>query len=266
MNNQTDKWKGIRNNKGKSILIILYVLFVCIYPLRFLDAKIPSNIIDPQNLLVTNHVDESLRQDISLLKEQNISAISSKYSPLGPYPLSASDGKTLLTIFANSTDQINLISANVVTEKNATIYQVNYQISNNDPKYKYIIAEFQAEDAGSVIQLLDITAAEETLSVQERFGFDFSKQWVPLALSLGVTLFIVYTALRYIQKAEKAKWIPLLLILFLTAYFYISASKIGTTLGVSEFMEKTGEFGPWIFMIPFPLGSLGYYFMLWKSK
>jgi hypothetical protein len=256
---------GIKNNKGKFIVLVLFVLLVFLTPLSYNIPFVKNMLTGFTQSLVPKDTDQFFRQCIALLKDNNIDQAYSLMSPQMRQTVSTSALQTVATYFINTTNQAEIVGAkinSISTPSNSEKdYDITYEIQNNDNTNKYLLVEIIASDTGNGLQILGIHAIKEMQSIKEQGKFNFSTQGIYLILSLLIPLFIVYTALRYIRKAQKPKWILFLVILLVSLFISVTNNSVAFHIGAYGFMSKSGLWGPWIFMIPIPLGAIYYYFV-----
>jgi len=254
---------GIKNNKGKAAVLILYVFFIFISPLYALTPIAQKQFISFMNSLISPEADKFFRQYIDLLRKGETDQAYSLIAEQVRQSVSPELLKALSTHFTNTTDQMQVIGwkykSFTMDGNTLTTYDVHYEIQNNDSINKYMIAEFNAQNTGSGFQILGVHEMDSAQAVKEVARFNLASQWVYIMLSLLIPLIIIYTGIRYIQKAQSPKWILFLIILFATVYPNVSGQQYNINFGAYGFMAKAGPYAPWVFLTPIPLGTIYYY-------
>lgn len=260
----------MRANKGKFVVLGLYIVLVFLSPLYLLTPFAQDQLRQLTNSIVSNEADQFFREHISALRDNDIDRAYSMLSPEAQAVTATTSLQELTTYFASTTDSIEFVGGkfNSVTTSDGKVteYEVHYQIPNNDPVDKFVVVYINAEDVGGGLKVHTVQANKIAQSVQEQGDFSLESQWFPLLLSLLIPLFIVYTAYRYLTKATNPKWILFLIILLLSLSITITGEKIGANFGLVGFMNKSGMWGPWIFSLPIPLGAIYYYFVFKKKE
>ncbi len=256
---------SFKNNKGKFILLAIYGLAIFISPLQYFTSGTQNQLVAITKSMVSDEAGKFFGEYIDLLHQGNLDKAYSLMTKDAQESVSKDSLKTLSTYFASTTNEMEIVGGNVNTRTDSqgsvTTYDVVYEVKANDSKYPYQIVEVTAVNVGQGIQILGVNVAGQTESVKKRGRFDFSSQGLVLILSILIPLFIIYTGYRYLTKAKNPKWMLFLVILLGTAYIQIVGPKFGVSFGFSEFMSKAGPWGPWVFVTPFPIGAIYYYFV-----
>jgi hypothetical protein len=257
---------AIKNNKGKSVVLVLYVLAVFVGPLFLFTPSANNFLASVNQQLAPPTADAFFKQYLGLLQQDNLSGANALLSQQGGGPVTTSTAEqSIAAMLASTTKQMEIVGGHstFTTSEGTTTasYDVYYQIKNNDPVYKYVVAEIVAQQTGSGFQILSLNVIPETQSVQELGKFNFATQGIYLILSLLIPAFVAYTAFRYITKGQKPGWVLFLVILLVTAYISVSNGTWGVSFGFNQFATKGRLFGPWIFFTPIPFGAIYYYFV-----
>lgn len=262
-------FSGIKNNKGKTIILLIYIISIFCFPLGLLSPSSTTNLVKVVKSFGSPEADTLFRHYIYLLKEKKIQEAYSMVSPEVQKEYSLSSVDELAAYFASTTNQIYIAGIYINVSKGdlqRTDYDITYEIQNNDPKYKYILTQIIARDEGSGIKILTIFVSPQENSVKESGKFDLSRQWWLLLLSIIIPLFVAYTAFRYLIKTKQPKWWLFLIILLLSLYVSFGNGGFSINVGTYGFMHKAGLWGPWVFMTPIPLGAIYYYFVRKKLE
>jgi hypothetical protein len=254
---------GIKNNKGKFTLLIIYILIAFVIPFSGHLPVVGNLIKQNAQSFVPKNIDPFFQQYIRELQVGNVNKIFSLMTPQARQQISTSSVQQLSALFASTTAQMEGITLNVNrVAGQGTYYDVTYEIKNNDPTYKYLLAEIAAQNTGNGIQVDSVHVTGETQSILEQGKFNFAHQFPYLLASILLPLFVVYTGLRYLFKVQKPGWILFLVILLLSVYLNIvyQAGNIttGLTIGVYGATYQS-SLGYWVYMMPIPLGSIYYW-------
>ena len=260
----------MKKNKGKLVVLGIYVFFVFIFPLVSLVTYSPSKIVGLAQSLVPKSADEFFRSYILLLKPEDTTQAYSLLTDDVRQAVATSSFKEVSKYFASTTDQVMVVGANVnkiFGDGVRTNYDITYEIQNDDQVNKYILLNLVAYETEGGIKILGIHTQPETESITSQNGFNTGPFGVYLILSILFPLFITYTAFRYIQKATNPRWWLFLLILFASLYIYLQNDGGFTfNLGFHSLMGKDGIWGPWTFDLPIPIAAIAYYFMRKKLE
>jgi hypothetical protein len=256
-----------KQNFGKFIVLSIYIILVLLLPLPDLAVYFIEKETEFGKSVITKDVDQFFKQYITSLKDKTTDQTYSLLSPEARQHTSTSSLLTFATAFANITDQIERIEGNMVEKKvpqgyTQINYDLTYEIQNNDPVKRFIQINIEATKTSDHLQIVGIHTWTTNSSVNFRFHtHDFF-----LILSILLPLFIIYTAFRYLYKAERPTWRLFLVILLLTGFINFSnGSSVNLNVGLHSFVTKTSG-GPWVFYLPIPIGAIYYYFVRRKVE
>jgi hypothetical protein len=195
---------GIKNNKGKFAVLVLYVLLVLVSPLWFFTPFAQSQLAGSIKMVVEPNADSFFRNYIDLLRKGDVEKAFSYVSPDQQANLSVSNLKEFTPYFANSTDQMNVIgwafNKRITDQSSSSAYDVFYELKTTDSASPYQVVEIVARGGGSGIQIQGTTISGFKKSAAERSQFNLPSQGGYLIIAILIPLFIVYTAYRYITK------------------------------------------------------------------
>lgn len=255
---------GINNNKGKFVVIVLYALVVFIMPFA---SALPYSQAQQKKLLneviVNQKEKEVFKAYIDSLRSGDVDMAMSYMSAEGKQKATKDSMRGLANYFTNATDQMEIVggSFNIrkTTGTTTGYYLASYEIVNDDPVYKFVVADIEGQDLGNGIEVSDTHVATSTVSLKELGKLDFASQGMYLLFSLLVPFLIIYTALRYLAMAKSPSWWIFLVILLLSLYIHTSSQGVTVNFGFYGFMSKV-LWAPWTFATPIPLGVI-YYFI-----
>jgi hypothetical protein len=269
---------AIKTHKGKFIVVLLYALFVFIVPLYSLTPYGQKSQQNAVQALVTKNEDNFFRQYISFLQQKNVNAVYSLLTPETAATTTIASLEKLSAYFASTTGQTQVVDWNwrVWTgiswsgkKGSGKTYMVAYEIRNSDSAYPYLLVPIVAQDDGGGLKIASVYARKEKVSITQPDKF-VMVDGVAMFFALLLPLFILYSAMRYLVKAQKPRWPMLLVILLVSLYVRISITDasapdplitVNFSVGVYEFLQKL-----WTFAIPLPLGAIYYYFVREKYE
>lgn len=265
--------EAIKNNKWKFVVVLAYALLVLISPVLLFTPYVQNTQRFALQSMVTQNEDSFFRNYISLLQQKNINQAYSllELDAATTTYISTSSLVTLSTYFASTTNQIQVVGWSWRSysglnwngeQGNWKIYTGTYEIKNNDIEHPYILFQATAENGGGGLEIVNLNVQAEKVSATQTPLFN-STDGVFLILALLIPLFIIYTAMRYLVKAQNPRWPMFLVIVLISLYFNINsaAQSINATFGFYGFLE-----GLWVFAIPIPLGAIYYYFVRKKYE
>lgn len=254
---------AILNNKGKFVVLALYVLVVFIAPLYYLTPKSQDSLVYFVKALVTSEDDAFFKQYIGLLQTGDNEKAYSLLSPEAKQVATPEQMQTVSAYFASTTNKMEVVAGgmNSRTTADGTTrnFDVYYEIENNDPVKKYVVAEITAQDIGNGLAVLGVHTIGAEKSIKEQPRFDFASQGIYLILSLLLPAIVVFTAYRYLTTAVKPTWPIFLVILFVTLYLSYGGGNFKVNFGFNGFMVPTGPWAPFAFLTPLPLGAIYYW-------
>jgi hypothetical protein len=255
----------------KFVVLAIYITVVLLSPLPFLVLYFIENETEFGESFVPKDADQFFKQYIIILRDGNTDQAYSLLSPETRQHRSTSSLLTLASALANITSPIERIDANVVKKERLqgdtqVEYDVTYEANNNDPISKFILINISATNMDGHLRVSRIRVRPTPTSVKEQINFDFRTQGICLIFSILLPIFIIYTAFRYLQKAETPTWWLFLAILLLTGFISFSnGSSVRLMVGVDSFVTKASG-GPWVFSLGFPIGAIYYYFVRRKVE
>lgn len=252
-------------HKGKFAVLAVYIIVVFLAPIFSAVTYNPEKAIGMFAKFVAEKDDQFFRSYIALLKDQKV---DEAYALLSPEAQQASSRDELATVakeFTNMTDEMTIVGVNINhidDESPRTIYQMSYEVVNNDPEKKYVGVNISARDQGQGIKIDGVQTFYGATSLKEGAKFNFPKPYWMLLIAVLIPLFVAYTAYRYITKAANPKWWLFLVILLISVYVTIRADGgFSVNFGFNGFMGPAGIWGPWVYFTSVPLGAIFYYFM-----
>ena len=265
---------GIKNNKGKFAVLVLYLLAVFGSPL-FLLTPVGQDSVEALTKPIFAELDrEEFREFIGLLRSGESEQAYSQLAPETQENASLEDLQNISTTLAYTAgnprvvgggfNHTNIASLNVTegepdSSKTST-YEVSYLDENVGTTTAYTIINLVAEEKGEGLMISGVHLSTSGISLEELTSFDWSTHGVYLILSILIPLIIAFTAFQYIRKNKKPNWVMFLIILLLSVYF-TSKGDGGWSINIGAYGGFTpgNSLSPWIFAIPLPLGVIIYY-------
>lgn len=265
---------GIKNNKGKFIVLVLYILAVFAGSISYFTPHFEQFYNQVMSMSAPKEVDTVMRDYIMTLKNGDFNKAVNMTEQEVRSNAATSSLFALQQDLASTSDQLEIIGASFksntyypwvgedsgksVTSSN---YNVIYQTKNNDPIHRYLVISVQARDKGNGPEIMGIQNSLRDESVQEEGKFNFQTQGLSLLLSIVIPLFVAYTSYRYLTKARNPKWILFLIITFGSLYYSASNGNYSVNFGFENFVAKASPWGPMVFFNPLPIGAVYYYFV-----
>jgi|SRR5208337_2648653 len=253
---------GLANNRTKLIILIIYIAVVLGTPFLGHVPLVREYLNRNAKSYISNDADIFFKDYIQVLKTGTHEQIYALMPPQAPQYISTSTLQEFTSHLASTTSEVTGISLNVnKVVGQGTYYYATYELKNNDPVYKYVIAELVAVNNGNGLQIFSTHLAGEARSITDYGPYDFFKQTPLWILAFMVPMFIAYTGLQYIRKAQSPNWVMFLTILLGSLYiiiFYRNGNVTsGLNVGIFTAMYKN-SFG-YYYMIPIPIGAMYYW-------
>ena len=259
---------GIKNNKGKFIVLLVYILFVFVSPLYTFTPYGQKQLRDMSDIAVRGDTDREFRQIITLLQKEDTQSVYNNFMQSVRSELATSSLERLASMFASTSNDVILTGStlNKISESShsTTTISAYYELTSTDPTIKYLLVNIIALDKGSGLEIWRIQAIPEPEPITEKYKFNLSSQGIYLFFSFLIPALVVYTAYRYITRGQKPRWITFLVILFGTLFFYFSGGVANFTFGARAFAILASKWGPWVFATPLPIGSI--YYLIRRKK
>lgn len=251
-------------HKGKFVVLILYIIVVFLAPIYSAVSYNPEKTIGIFAKFVAEKDEQFFRSYIELLKDQKVDDAYALLSPEAQQASSRTEMATVAKEFTNMTDEMSIVGVNINhidDDSPRTIYQMLYEVVNNDPEKKYVGVNISARDHGQGLRIDGVQTFHGATSLKEGAKFSFPKPYWMLLIALLIPLFVAYTAYRYITKAANPKWWLFLVILLVSVLVTLRADGgFGVHFGFNGFMGPAGIWGPWVYFTSLPLGAIFYYF------
>lgn len=269
----------MRNQRGKFAALVLWFLVVFVVPMIFLLPSVRGIISAVPTAFVAPEDDIVFKQFISLLQDGQYKTAHAMMSKEAQDAIPEESLRSIAPFLKDTTDRVELVGARFNTTKvgriiswggsgtssesekspnSTTVYEVSYEVQNNDPKYTHALITMSGIKKDGKLEIQAFHADLRDYSVKDQSAPDVRSNIIWMLLAIVIPLFIGYTAFNYLSSAANPRWVLLLVILLLNLYVYVAGDVVNFKFGFYSFASQT-PYGSWAFITPVPLGAIYYW-------
>lgn len=264
---------GIKNNKGKFAVLILFIAVVFGSPLFSLTPFGKASIEGLTENVYAEVDKELFRTFLSELRAGDVESAYARLAPDTREEATLEDLAEVASTLSYTAGNPRVVGGNYKYQEVASAslngtesapsrtstYEVVYSDENVGTTTPYALINLYAQDTGEGLVIQGVHVTPQDRSVEEIISFNWSTHGVYLLLSLLIPALIAFTAFKYIRTSRKPHWGMFLVILLLSVYFTHTGDTWKINVGLNGSFIPGHALMPWIFAIPLPLGVIIYY-------
>ncbi len=250
-------------HKGKFAFLVIYVIVTLLLPFYGAATYEPAKVLGMIADFVPEKDDHFFRDYIALLRSQEVDEAYALLSPEAQQVVTKDALRDLAKNFSTLSVDMEVVGVNVSNVRDdslRTIYEISYEVPNDDPERRFFNVTIGARDLGQGIKIDSVNSVYYAQSLKDQAKFGFPPFGWNAILAVLAPLLVAYTAYRYLTKAVKPSWWVLLMIILVSLHGSIKADGgFSINFAVNGFMGPVGLWGPWAYYPFVPLGAIIYY-------
>lgn len=273
--------KAWETQRTKFAVLVLWLIVVFVVPLISMIPAVSGMISAAPVAFVAPEDDAVFKHFISLMQNGKYDTAYAMLSKDSQASIPKDQWSSMFQFLKNTGDDARLVGASFNTTKvgkviswggsgtssgegmpkSTTVYEVNYEVSNNDPSdptYTYALISMGGVKRDGKLEVEGFHVNLRPFSVKDQPAIDFKSNLLWMILAILMPLFIAYTAFNYLTTAANPRWLLFIVILLLNLYLYMVGDTINAKFGFYSFFSQT-PYGVATFIAPAPLGAIYYW-------